>query len=97
MEKNKYEEALHYFESYIGVTDNPVTNQLVEEYVDVLNELIYKEVPLTPVNRELENLVEDGWITIATGHCPICDYEDLNQTHDYCCSCGQKLDWSDND
>lgn len=68
-----------------------------DECVEKLFELTNKETPVTPISRELENIVEDGWITIATSHCQRCGYDNLMPVHNYCSWCGQKLDWSDND
>lgn len=91
---NKYKEALHFFESYIGVTDSTVTNNLVEEYVDILNELIDKETPKKPLTPEQNHHV-----------CPCCEccvypigqksswYKVFSK---YCGNCGQRLDWEGN-
>lgn len=80
---NKYEEALHYFEKYIGVTDNTVTNQLVEEYTNILNELINKETPMKPIKNDR--------------YCGNCDKIRLLPQDNYCKNCGQKIDWSKNE
>ena len=51
------------------------------------------EQGLKPINKDIVNLVEDGFLLLMIGHCPKCEYEELNEINNYCSNCGQKLDW----
>ena len=45
-------------------------------------EALEKQIP--------KKLKDDGWL-----YCPICGRDVLMDRFDYCCHCGQALDWSD--
>ena len=36
----------------------------------------------------------NGDIFINRGNCPVCN-EELNNAYNYCCECGQMIDWSE--
>ena len=46
-------------------------------------EALEKQIP--------KKLKGDGWL-----YCPFCGRDVLMDRFDYCCHCGQALDWSDN-
>lgn len=61
-------------------------------------EALEKQLPEKPIFEgdgfdELGDIVFDEWL------CPLCNarYEVDYQEYDYCPSCGQKLDWSEED
>ena len=87
---NKYQEALDFVKKHLD------SKQDLEK-VEVLQELVDKTTPKKPINRI--NYRTD----INAYYCPncngfICNYYDKdNERDDYCCNCGQALDWSDED
>ena len=87
---NKYQEALDFAKKHLD------SKQDLEK-VGVMQELVDKATPKKPINRI--NYRTD----INAYYCPncngfICNYYDKdNERDDYCCNCGQALDWSDED
>lgn len=67
---------------------------------DTLQELVDKEIPM-----KVKYLSDDFLSEPYNVKCPYCDYilgknfiptnEREKTYHQYCCRCGQKLDWSD--
>ena len=61
-------------------------------YILAVKSALEKQIPKKPIKDEY------GFL-----HCPYCDYDDYSLMHDssfsdrynYCCYCGQALDWSD--
>ena len=90
---NKYQEALDYAKKHLD-------SQLDLEKIEVLQELVDKVTPKKAVKLPE---IEYGY----THECPVCHQyvgtvceseEGLYvEENEYCCECGQKLDWSDED
>lgn len=60
----------------------------------ILKELVDKETPIKPKNLKekvvFESITKREWI------CPRCKHEYIgNPKIEYCCMCGQHIDWSD--
>lgn len=57
---------------------------------------VEKQIPKKPT-YESDGYAPDGTLVYDTWICPCCDkrYEVDYDDYDYCPSCGQKLDWSD--
>lgn len=87
---NKYKEALDFAKKHLDSKHDL-------KKVEVLQELVDKATPKKPINRI--NYRTD----INAYYCPncngfICNYYDKdNECDDYCCNCGQALDWSKKD
>lgn len=92
---NKYQEALIKL-----VSHNYSTRDEKNEYIKTLQEIVNKEAPM-----KVKYLSDDFLLEPYNVKCPYCDYilgKDFIPTnerektyHQYCCRCGQKLDWSD--
>ena len=63
-------------------------------YREILYELVDKETPMKPKNREYVNMAENNFIGLEIGQCNNCDFE-TTEVHNYCSQCGQKIDWGD--
>ena len=99
---NKYQEVLDFIVKSSCPTHNccsdcnieTICNCEAKAYIDILQELIDKATPEKPIPLEEK---EYGY----EHECPTCGryvgtiVEDYVEHDDYCCSCGQRLDWSD--
>ena len=79
---NKYQEALIKL-----VAHNYSTREEKNEHIKVLQELVDKETPMKVIIPK----------EIDFAYCPKCNEKILLGKPNYCCHCGQKLDWSDTD
>ena len=69
-----------------------IFSEPVRSYAKMAVIALEKQIPKKPIKDEY------GFL-----HCPYCDYDDYSLMHDssfsdrynYCCYCGQALDWSD--
>ena len=88
---NKYKEALFKLTKHIDFPDSPQrafdpSKDEPRKYYIILQELVDKEKPVK-VER-VEFGIENEY------YCPKCKCQPLTY-FDYCPTCGQKLDWSD--
>lgn len=93
---NKYQEALEYFLLWINPSSEEFDYDNYFKHRQNLKELIDKETPMKVKYLKPYNV-----------KCPYCDYilgKDFIPTnerektyHQYCCRCGQRLDWSGDD
>lgn len=91
---NKYQEALSFLKSDNVTAWGNENIELLRNNLEIIQKLVEKEMPkkVLPL-REKEYGYEH--------QCPVCKrfvgtiIEDGVEYDDYCCSCGQKLDWSD--
>lgn len=96
--KNKYQEALERIGAEKLARGELIRNDSkVEPYLNILQELVDKETPKKP-NKLKEFITFDG-IVYKIAKCPNC--KGNNKVREYvsgnrCYTCGQKLDWSDN-
>lgn len=99
---NKYQEALeylteeaysNYFRKYVQTSKEKVT---LFKSSEALQELVDKATPKKPINQSIP--------VVRQGYCPNCKGElrKLGSRNEvvlegqlYCCSCGQRLDWSE--
>lgn len=70
------------FKEYIDKTEE-FSNKYNQATADALQELVDKEIPKKPY-KNYGNI----------GNCPMCQQQ-IHAFYDYCCWCGQKLDWSE--
>ena len=99
LQKNKYQEALNFIFGYAldGSLNNSESN-MVREKVDILQKLVNKETPIKP--KKIEEFITFNGIPYKIAKCPNC--KGNNKVREYvsgnrCYTCGQKLDWSDED
>ena len=98
---NRYQEALDYI-----VTATNGANGIVQQIND-LQELVDKATPKKPIlsddwkdEEQTDIYDENGFINPLISICPNCkkygiyDFE-YGEKFDYCKSCGQAIDWSD--
>ena len=78
---DKYQEALN---KIINMGDKDLYNDHHLEWANTLQELVDKATPKKP--EQFGN----------NGYCPKCHYL-VHSFYEYCCWCGQALDWSDED
>ena len=94
---SKYQEALKRLR-----TNEYLTSREQRRYYNLLQELVYKETPMKPIDKYTEKvrdyLDEDSFVYVnfEIGYCPNCN-EEVNENYIYCNNCGQKLDWSDSE
>ena len=62
-------------------------NATAKSWVDTIQELVDKEKPMKVIIPK----------EIDFAYCPKCNEKILLGKPNYCCHCGQKLDWSDED
>ena len=87
---NKYQEALKYVTTFVGIGKRSGGKAMFIESVKTLQELVDKATPKKLVRFDFSKEL----------HCPNCGsgngkYEGTVGTHNYCHFCGQALDWSD--
>ncbi|MCR0269756.1 hypothetical protein MKC46_17600 [[Clostridium] innocuum] len=76
-----------------------ICNSEAKGWIDTVQELIDKETPKKVREATKEDYEESGYQYC----CPVCGkmvgtkVEGGVEQDDYCCSCGQRLDWSDAD
>ena len=99
---NKYQEALEEIENVLidcGRTKDLSGETILKEQneLNLLQELVDKTTPKKVKKATKKDYMETGY----KNRCPLCGNmvgtitNDLNIEHDdYCCSCGQALDWS---
>lgn len=84
----KYQEAFNELKHIIKVQSidfDEIRYQKVEKYLNLLSELVDKETTKQPY-KQFGN----------TGFCPKC-HSLVHSFYDYCCCCGQRLEWSEED
>ena len=88
---NKYQEALNVVkkinlrsEHYVQFEEDNIEN-VYEEEINILQELVEKAVPNKTIKWDC---------SLPETRCPKCG-AGLERKHDYCWSCGQKIDWED--
>lgn len=71
---------------------------MLQESVDMAIKALEKQVAKKP-SFEGDGYDPDGNLVYDTWICPCCEkhYEVDHEEYDYCPSCGQKIDWSDQD
>ncbi len=71
---------------------------MLQESVDMAIKALEKQVAKKP-SFEGDGYDPDGNLVYDTWICPCCEkhYEVDYEEYDYCPSCGQKIDWSDQD
>lgn len=77
---NKYKQAYHIATTIIGYTPEEIS-----EAQTLLLELVEKAVPNKTIKWDC---------SLPETRCPKCG-AGLERKHDYCWSCGQKIDWED--
>ena len=81
--------------SFRGCEDKPRFNEMRDMVISALE----KQIPKKPVKRTINNPVKIGNVTFSKGtsvyKCPNCG--GLITYYKYCCSCGQAIDWRNND
>ena len=88
--ENKYQEAFNNFKKlkYIPNAFNLTMNiTLLEKDINTFQELIDKETP-----KKVKQFKNSRYVRL----CPSCECT-LESSNNYCCECGQKLDWSEED
>ena len=67
--------------------------KITKEIYETAIEALHKHIPIEPKDVDYEPLKNRGW----ENYCPICRCLVYNpheyQKQEYCCNCGQKLDW----
>lgn len=106
---NEYQEALDWFRRNIcedgrecndcDINDNCSYQKNINERYTLLQKLVNKRTPKKVKSATKEDYEESGYRYC----CPACGkmvgtkVEGGVEQDDYCCSCGQRLDWSDED
>ena len=88
MEKDEAIRLLQATKLMLMGKDNQPTSDLyyaIDEAIEALD----KQIPRKPKGMRLLKDCMDLYL----GYCPSCE-EGLNSEFKYCCSCGQKIDWS---
>ena len=95
---NKYQEALDYLAVSLQVFDETVDDKPYRDELEAkrenarkeLQELVYKSTPKKPKKWKAERR-PNGRVEF---NCPVCNRL-YNERVNFCSSCGQKLDWSE--
>ena len=78
-----YEDALREMLYQVYRNTDDFEMRISKDCYKLIREALDKQIP--------KKLKGDGWL-----YCPICGRDVLMDRFDYCCHCGQALDWSDN-
>ncbi len=83
---NKYEKAFNHLREHACF-------DTVDEMIDI-KELVEKSVPKKVIREDVQSKINEkcGYLFLF---CPNCK-KIIMANDDYCCTCGQKLDWSKN-
>ena len=78
-----YEDALREMLHQVYRNTDDFEMRISKDCYKLIREALEKQIP--------KKLKGDGWL-----YCPFCGRDVLMDKFDYCCHCGQALDWSDN-
>lgn len=77
-----------------NLAENAYINMCSAEEMEVAIEALEKQIPKKPFEKELIGVSMTGYK--YKGQCPVCAATVSQFVSKYCHSCGQALDWSDN-
>lgn len=94
--------------SEANITREEATIQALKKHIEALNKIIkrrdkvIKELEQEPMQVELEgDGYADGFLVYDYGKCPKCGWQyeegDKDWKEPFCCHCGQKLKWFNNE
>lgn len=72
----------------------PYESGVINEALNMVENAVEKQIPKKPIEKEVIGVSMSGYK--YKGQCPKCSITVSQFVSKYCHSCGQALDWSDN-